>query len=652
MSIWAAGRKKNASATLKTLSALREQVHTLHRRFIESVLDLSGVVVTAKEAPGCCEICQGPMRVQKSFQHEGRSMAHGSFEVNETVWVCAAKCRHPSGKLVTRRAHAVVECIMPDSITGYDLMVWVGLKRYLDYRQREEIRAQLREKHAIELSSGEVSRLARHFLAYLSWLHYSRAEPLKAALASDGGWPMHVDATGESGRGTLFVVMAGWRKWVIGSWKIATERCELILACLQDIVQRFGAPCAVMRDLGKAVTPAVEALVFELDAEIPVLACHQHFLADIGKDLLEPGHSELRGFFRRTKTRPKLGSLVRDLGRKIGEHIDESRQAVLQWQSMAEANHRIPQGRNGLAVVRTMAQWTLDYQAESEGLDFPFERPYLDFYNRCSIASRAMEAFLRIAPDDRKVVAAMKRFHRILAAVSGQVPGLQIVQRIRRRAALFDELRKQLRLASSLPEQESEDDLNIMRKDFDQWIVELKKRRPKRGPSEDMRKAIDTILKHVDTHGNNLWGHAIVLPQYAGGGIRLVARTNELLENYFKEIKHLERRRSGRKNLTQDLEHLPAAAALVHNLKDAEYVSIVCGSLDNLAKAFAQLDQEEQSRREKGLPSTQTNNLERVLRISTSSLSTADRRIVRTDEMNRRIKNAAKSRAPRLRVSV
>jgi hypothetical protein len=43
--------------------------------------------------------------------------------------------------------------------------------------------------------------------------------------------------------------------------------------------------------------------------------------------------------------------------------------------------------------------------------------------------------------------------------------------------------------------------------------------------------------------------------------------------------------------------------------------------------------------------------LERVLRISTSSLSTADRRIVRTDEMDRRIKNAAKSRAPRLRIS-
>jgi hypothetical protein len=626
-------------------------VHTLHSRFIEKVYDLSGVVVTAKEQPGCCEICQGPMHVQKSFQHEGRSIAHGTFDVNETVWVCAAKCRYPSGKLVTRRANCVVQCIMPNSITGYDLMVWVGLERYLDHRQREEIRIRLREKHAIEISSGEVSRLARQFLAYLSKLHYSRAEPLKAALASDGGWPMHVDATGENGRGTLFVVMAGWQKWVLGSWKIATERSELILACLQDTVQRFGSPCAAMRDLGRAVTPAIEAVVVELDTDIPVFACHQHFLADIGKDLLEPCHSELRGFFRRTKTRPKLRSLVRELGRKIGEQIDDSRKAVQQWQSITEANHRIPDGRNGLAIVRAMVQWTLDYKADSTGLDFPFDRPYLDFYNRCSTGLRAVDAFLRMPADDRKVVGVMKRFHRILGAVSGQVPGLQIVQRIRRRAALFDELRNKLRLASSLPEQESEDDLDIMRSDFDKWIAGLKKRRPKRGPSEDIRNAIDTILKHVDTHGDNLWGHAIVLPEYAGGGIRLVARTNELLENYFKQIKHLERRRSGRKNLTQDLEHLPASAALVHNLKDVKYVSIVCGSLDNLANTFAQLDQEEQSRIQKGLPSTPTDNLERVLRISTSSLSTADRGIVRTDEMDRRIKTAAKSRAPRLRIS-
>jgi len=91
-------------------------------------------------------------------------------------------------------------------------------------------------------------------------------------------------------------------------------------------------------------------------------------------------------------------------------------------------------------------------------------------------------------------------------------------------------------------------------------------------------------------------------------------------------MKHSERRRSGRKNLTQDLEHLPAAAALAYNLNDADYVSIVCGSLDKLPHAFAELDHEEQGKRQKGLTSTESEDLERVLQLSTSSLSTADRR--------------------------
>jgi len=588
------------------------------------------------------------MHVQKTLLHEGRTIAHGTFDIHETTWVCAAKCRHPSGKLVTRRANSVAQCIMPNSISGYDLMVSVGLKRHLYHRQREEIQKELIEKHGVEISSGEISLLARRFLDYLSRLHYARAEQLKAALESDGGWPMHVDATGENGKGTLLVVMAGWKKWILGSWKISTERSELILPCLHDVVRRFGIPCAAMRDLGRAVTPAIDDLVLELDIDIPILACHQHFLADIGKDLLETTHSELRDLFRRIKVLPKLRGLIRDLGRQIGEHIDEARKSVQEWQSMVEANHRLPEGRKGLAIVRAIAQWTLDYKADSTGLDFPFDRPYLDLYNKSKIALRAIDAFLYVPPDDRQVVGAIKHLHRILASVSCEVPFLQVVRRLRRRAVLFDELRDKLRLASNLPENESEDDLNAMQKDFEKWISSIEKRRPKRGPSEDIRDAIDTILKHVATHGNNLWGHIILLPEYAGGGIRLVSRTNELLENFFKEVKHAERRRSGRKNLTQDLEHLPASAVLSYNLKDVDYVSIICGSLDKLAEAFAQLDKKEQHSREKGFISTESEDLDRVLQLSTSSLSTADRRIVRSDEMNRRIKRAAKSRAPRL----
>ena len=641
-------QKKNYEVPMEALASLREKAHYLNDCCFKQILNLSDVVVSAKGQKEFCDICQGPMHVQKTFQHEGRTIEHGTFFVRETVYVCTGRCRNNDNSLSTKRAQFVTQAIMPNSITGYDLMVFVGIKRFLEHRQREEIRSELSEKHGIKISSGEVSNLSRRFLYYLLRLHHSKADQLKIALEIDGGWPMHVDATGENGRGTLFVVMAGWRKWVLGSWKIATERADLILPCLQDTASRFGLPCAAMRDLGRAVSPAIDNFLSDLELNIPVLACHQHFLSDIGKDLLTPDHAVLRSLFRQTKTRPSINDLIRELGRKIGTHINDARQSVLEWQSMTDAEHRLPPGQDGLAVIRAMAQWVIDYKSESSGLDFPFERPYLDFYNRCMITSRAIDAFLRIPPDDRAVVRTIKRLSRYLSKVSCESSFHQTVKRLTRRAELFDEFRDKLRLAKKMPENESKKDIDAMQKQFEEWTISLKERRPMRGPGKDIREAIDVILKHIKVHGDNLWGHAIELPEIAGGGIRLVDRTNELLENFFGTMKHEERRRSGRKNLTQDLEHLPAEATLAYNLKHADYVTIVCGTLDNLPFAFAQLDEQEMSRKKRGELLQESTALKQALQVSSSSLSTADRHVVRTDQMSQRIKKAARSRAPHI----
>ncbi len=80
---------------------------------------------------------------------------------------------------------------------------------------------------------------------------------------------MHIDATGEDGRGTLLVVLAGWRQWVLGSWKISSERTDTILSCLRDVVSQFGSPCAIVRDLGRAMIPAANTLVNDMDLKIP-----------------------------------------------------------------------------------------------------------------------------------------------------------------------------------------------------------------------------------------------------------------------------------------------------------------------------------------------------------------------------------------------
>jgi len=183
-------------------------------------------------------------------------------------------------------------------------------------------------------------------------------------------------------------------------------------------------------------------------------------------------------------------------------------------------------------------------------------------------------------------------------------------------------------------------ELRDIRKEVETLVCSLKVRRESSARDSDTRKALNMILKHIQEHGESLWGHEIQLPAEQGGGTRLVVRTNNDLEGFFRDIKHDERRRSGRKVLTQDFEHLPPEAALARNLRHNDYVEIVCGSIDMLPNAFAQLDAEDRCKRLAGEIEAPT-ELHRSPCIASASLPLADRRLVRTDGMKKRLLAAA-----------
>ena len=612
-----------------------------------------GVVVRVETGTVLCALCTGPTVVQKSTQRNVVTLEHGPFLARETVRVCRARCRHPSGALVTARSESLSRRAPPGAVYGYDVEVFVGLARFVDHRQREEIRADLCKEHGITLSGGEVSILARRFLEHLAELHTSRQPALGEVLAGDGGYPLHFDATGEDGRGTLFVAYAGWREWVLGAWKLPTERADQITPHLREVAEGFGPPCALMRDLGRAARTAAKNFVSKLKVKIPVLGCHLHFLRDIGKDLLKEGHDKLRGLFRGPKVLPGLRLLVRDLGRRLGTHLPALREEVIGWAEDA-SEHVLPDGRAGLAAVRALAQWVLDFARDGKHLGFPFERPYLDLYERARKARRAVDAFVRRPPGDKALSRALQRLARVLDPVVTDKRFSEFSKTLSARAQLFDELRAALRLEpkpsekeeSGLPPAEAAAELRDIRKALRTLKRSLRKRRPARGPAEDSREAIDLILAHLKQHESSLWGHVIKLPKNAGGGIRVVARTNNLLETFFHRMKRGERRRSGRKLLTDDFEHLPAEAALAYNLSRPDYVEIVCGSLEKLAEAFAEIDAAKCAQVLGTLPS-ERKATDKEPQADFASLPRADRRIVRAESLKERIEAAARSRAPR-----
>lgn len=636
---------------------MRALLGELQNRTNEKLLSVGPVRVRVTEDPGSCPGCEGPMKVQKTRPRQVVTLELGEAHVNETVHVCAARCRHPSGELVVRTSGAVTHRVPPGEKYGYDVLVHVGLRRFRDHRQREEIQQELASDHGIEVSAGTISALEGRFTTYLARLHQDRALALRTVLEADGGYPLHLDATGENGRGTVLVALAGWRDWVLGAWRIPTEREDQILPHLRSIANLFGPPVAFMRDLGRAMIPATQALVAELGGDIPILGCHQHFLADVGKGLLEKAYGKLRGLLRRSRLRPRLRALARDLGRRLGGELASLREAV--ETSLETSPKSLPAGEAALATVRALAQWVLDFARESSNLGFPYDRPYLDLLGRARTARRAVDRLLQRGVLDAEVERNLHRLGRALDPVVSERAFGEVTKQLEIRAVLFDRLRAVLRLGHEAGEEDAgvsitpdqkEVEIHRIQQDLETFCEQLDEEYPTRGPAEDRRKAIQIILEHLDRHGDSLWGHAISLPEHAGGGVRLVDRTNNCLEGKFRGQKQGERRRSGRKNLTADLEHLPAEAQLVDNLGHADYVEIVCGSLDQLPATFARLDAERQQAGYERSSGTAEPAAIAPLPITSASLPKEDRGLVRSHTLEAYIINAAQSRAPRVTI--
>ncbi|MCY4534748.1 MAG: hypothetical protein OXB91_05255, partial [Bryobacterales bacterium] len=226
--------------------------------------------------------------------------------------------------------------------------MWVGLARYHRHLQREEIRTAL-ARQGLSLAAGSVSALCDRFLAALEALHWQRAPALRAALPH--GYPLHIDATCDKGRGGAFRCLDGWTGWVLHAVRIGSENERELRPAVERTVAAFGDPVAIMRDLGQAGAKAVAGC---RQRGVPDLLCQYHFLAAVGHRLLDDSYALLRSQIARSKVRSRLRALLR--AARSSEGLRPDLPALLLWVLEAE-------GRKHLT--------------------YPFSLPHLDFFRLC-----------------------------------------------------------------------------------------------------------------------------------------------------------------------------------------------------------------------------------------------------------------------------
>ena len=528
------------------------------------------------EASTCCG---WPLNVQKTHTRTGgvATLDIGEFVPRETVLVCR-KCAS------IYISEELQEIVPPWGKFGYDVLVHVGKEVFLHCRQDKEIIGELTHKR-IGISPSEIAYLAKRFIVYLASAHREAKIRIREAMHGRGGYILHLDGTCEGDSPHLMSALDGIPEIVLDNVKVPSESVERLIPFLRRIKQAYGNPLAVVSDMGKGILGAVEKVF----PEVAVFICHFHFLRDIGKDLLAGENDVIR---KRLKGHGIQGALKKKAAqfKKIIDCDPDLAECLAASLENGKIQKRTLE-KMPVVTAYTLIQWALEGKKEGQGYGFPFDRPYLTFYERLqtlySDCKKLQEIHLRGCARDNKPF--IKVCHLLEKTINDDVLHAAALE-MRKKVFVFDKLRKAMRLA--LPEKnrglnDNGDDADIKTieksvEDFRHWLLN--------NYCFKENKDYQKMIEQIDKYWEKLFADPITVDTPHGKVTIQPQRTNNILERLFRGLKHRSRRKSGTNSLTKQLKAMLADTPLVKNLDNEEYLKIILNGKATLEERFAEID--------------------------------------------------------------
>ena len=179
------------------------------------------------------------------------------------------------------------------------------------------------------------------------------------------------------------------------------------------------------------------------------LACHFHFLRDVGCGLLNELYGQLRAFTRQYNVRENLRSLIRQLRNTIKKEELVVFQRDFSKYIADDNSLRLPGNVPEPILIILLAQWVLEYRQDSNNESYPFSRPYVDLHSRCQIANRTLEALMR-QHFSEKVKKQFLRLQKVISPFIQSEEASLAIQELNERIKLFDCLRAILDIPFSI----------------------------------------------------------------------------------------------------------------------------------------------------------------------------------------------------------
>lgn len=562
-----AGPKKNTGFSVVKL--LHRYIH--HVIFHLSIRNrfLQRPTLYFKPLRSVCS-CTKQLSVLKTYSRSLASLAIGEFHAHITHLTCS-HCKK------TYNSEELQTIVAPNAKFGFDVMVYVGEALFLHARNGKEIQRELGGKN-INISLREIDRLGRRFIVYLTLVHKESQTELKALIGSQGGYILHLDGTCEGDSPHLITSIDELSKIVLGNVKLPSENADQLIPFLQTIKQAYGEPIAMVHDMGAAILNAVK----EVFPTIPDYVCHFHFLKDIGKDLFGHDYGTIRRHLKTHAIRSHLRKSAKGLKKAIDADPDTLHSLHDYLQSKPPHAAKMP--LRPLAMVYLLVCWVLEAKQASHGFGFPFDRPHFDFYRRIQ---EAYPALLSLKP---KMAgnASLLPLAPVSKALTDQALATTVL-RMQDKVGIFDQLREAMRIAQP----DNGDGLNDQ---GDPDITTIKERLLQFRHSEKIKElaltniAYRKMVKQIDKYWDKLFADPIQVLTNTGTVTLQPQRTNNIMEQFFRDLKRSDRKRSGNHTLTKTLKTMMAQTPLVKNLDNPHYMEILLNGKVNLAERFAEVD--------------------------------------------------------------
>ena len=530
-----------------------------------------------------CDHCQIPLRRQRTSTHHPIGILLGQPHVRSVQKQCPVCHR-------IYKAEQYPQLVPPHGNHAFDLIVEVGLARFLRHRQNQEIQKELDGRWGLRLACSTIGELAQSFLDYLAATHQAHVPELRERLQQDGGYALHVDGTCEAGTDIVFNAVAGNRGWTLAGCKMAAEDATQIETLLRRCVEWFGQPLALVRDLSGQIEAAHQRVM----PEVLDLICQYHFLLNVGTKLCEKHHTKLTACLRRLKVRPAFRSLRHNLLRYTKQPLSLTPAQIELILTTPEQSTNLDLAQKRRVVAYMLLCWLEDYGSDLQGEYFPFDLPSLALYRRYRTVHGWLVQTVAGMDSPNQVFPTLETILRHLTTVVEDRELVAAADRLEKAASLFNELRDVLRLSCDghrpLLRQCSVVDGPIQADQREEhllkWIDQLHHRQASEG-NADQAADTATVLDYLQKYYCKLVGHVIALNNRSEPFV--VQRTNNLSEHRFGSTKQGLRRKLGTKSLARYVQAMRPEELLVENLNDPDYLQIICGgSLDNLANSFAE----------------------------------------------------------------